>query len=541
MCITAWIYIIFLVITPVLCDAQFSKGRKIEKLILKEFDSIEFNDIGRTASAAEIKAIINRSQQINFDQGQVRGLILLQRNALRQNDYTLSENYGDQAKKIAIKLHDEQALSLIHLNRVRANIGLGFYSEAKQMLFNEAFGSTIHNKVDRSLYLANSNMLLAGIYSKQEIKDSVIYYTRKSLETIESIPINSLNDYQKVRYYYLLIFQLMNMGIAYAYKLDPPQHVLAESLFLQALSYSKTHPQYFKLCNIEVYESLSSFYLTKGDFKKCIEFSKKVLELQRIKNKPEERLDAYMNIKEANKALGNTKEEFEFLQLYQLLSDSLKNAQKKDAINLSRKKIDNYQKESSINYFDHKLKLTIGTIGATVIIVLSLSYHSVRKQRQYKRNYELLIQRMKTNEKHTEEFSHQEKSGTSNISEEVQKRILKKLKMFEQSEKYLRKDTTLTSLANLLGTNPKYLSEIIKSSKSQNFNGYINSLKINFIVQKLYNSPEYRDYKISFLAEKCGYASPQVFVIAFKKEYGVTPSYFINQLNANIDKTTKET
>jgi AraC-like DNA-binding protein len=28
--------------------------------------------------------------------------------------------------------------------------------------------------------------------------------------------------------------------------------------------------------------------------------------------------------------------------------------------------------------------------------------------------------------------------------------------------------------------------------------------------------PVYRDYKISYLAEECGYGSPQVFAIAFK-------------------------
>ncbi|NHQ71954.1 helix-turn-helix domain-containing protein, partial [Elizabethkingia miricola] len=52
-----------------------------------------------------------------------------------------------------------------------------------------------------------------------------------------------------------------------------------------------------------------------------------------------------------------------------------------------------------------------------------------------------------------------------------------------------------------------------------------------YIIDKLYNNPLYREYKISYLAEECGYSSHQVFITAFRKETGMTPSYFIKQLS----------
>ncbi|AQX14363.1 transcriptional regulator [Elizabethkingia meningoseptica] len=85
-------------------------------------------------------------------------------------------------------------------------------------------------------------------------------------------------------------------------------------------------------------------------------------------------------------------------------------------------------------------------------------------------------------------------------------------------------------MSNLFNTNPKYLSQIIREHKGQNFSGYINQLRINYISNKLYNTTLYREYKISYLAEECGYASPQVFINAFRKETGMTPSYFITAL-----------
>ncbi|WP_260256382.1 helix-turn-helix domain-containing protein [Elizabethkingia miricola] len=39
---------------------------------------------------------------------------------------------------------------------------------------------------------------------------------------------------------------------------------------------------------------------------------------------------------------------------------------------------------------------------------------------------------------------------------------------------------------------------------------------------------------MSYLAEECGYASSQVFINAFRKETGMTPSYFINGLKSQI-------
>ncbi|WP_415326896.1 helix-turn-helix domain-containing protein [Chryseobacterium sp. MMS23-Vi53] len=121
----------------------------------------------------------------------------------------------------------------------------------------------------------------------------------------------------------------------------------------------------------------------------------------------------------------------------------------------------------------------------------------------------------------------------SNLSNETANTILKKLVKFEKDQRFLKKDITLTWLASHLGTNTKYLSETIKIHKNKNFNGYINGLRINYITQKLYEDPQYRETKIVSMAKECGYASSQVFVTAFKKENGFSPSFFINNLNGN--------
>ncbi|MPS63455.1 MAG: hypothetical protein DI622_15785 [Chryseobacterium sp.] len=138
----------------------------------------------------------------------------------------------------------------------------------------------------------------------------------------------------------------------------------------------------------------------------------------------------------------------------------------------------------------------------------------------------------------TTDLSSNPMKAIHSISTETYNAIIKRINKFEKSEKFLRKDINLTWLSNHLNTNTKYLSEVIKNHTGKNFNGYINGLRIRYIINKLTEIPVYRGYKISYLAEESGFASPQVFAIAFKKEMGMTPSHFIDQLKNEVHDAT---
>lgn len=121
------------------------------------------------------------------------------------------------------------------------------------------------------------------------------------------------------------------------------------------------------------------------------------------------------------------------------------------------------------------------------------------------------------------------------LNEETLHSLLEKLEKFEKSEKYLKKELNVIWMANFLQTNTKYVSEIIRIHSGKKFNHYINGLRIQYITQKLQEEPQFREYKISYLAEKSGFSSSQVFTIAFKKENQITPSQFIESLKNRTD------
>ena len=101
---------------------------------------------------------------------------------------------------------------------------------------------------------------------------------------------------------------------------------------------------------------------------------------------------------------------------------------------------------------------------------------------------------------------------------------------FETTKKFKNKEISLAVLAGQFETNTKYLSEIINRHYHINFNTYINTLRINYIVEKLKNEPNFCNYKISYLAEICGFSSHSSFATVFKSIIGISPIKFIDLL-----------
>ena len=88
---------------------------------------------------------------------------------------------------------------------------------------------------------------------------------------------------------------------------------------------------------------------------------------------------------------------------------------------------------------------------------------------------------------------------------------------------------SLALLSSQLEINTKYLSEV-NNSREKNFNGYVNKLRINHIVQLLKNDPAFLNYKVSYLAEYSGFSSHSAFTTVFKSVTGMSPNTYIQEI-----------
>lgn len=125
------------------------------------------------------------------------------------------------------------------------------------------------------------------------------------------------------------------------------------------------------------------------------------------------------------------------------------------------------------------------------------------------------------------------------MTSETESKLLELLEEFEKGELYNNKNMSLSFLAAELNTNTKYLSYVINRHKCADVKTYINRLRINYIVDKLINDDKYRQYKISILAEECGFSSHSKFASIFKAVTDFSPSSYIKYLDENqSDKNT---
>ncbi|RLJ33348.1 tetratricopeptide repeat protein [Chryseobacterium sp. 7] len=118
------------------------------------------------------------------------------------------------------------------------------------------------------------------------------------------------------------------------------------------------------------------------------------------------------------------------------------------------------------------------------------------------------------------------------MTSETELKLLELLEDFEKGNLYNNKGMSLSFLAGELNTNTKYLSYVINQHKSADFKTYINRLRINYIVDKLINDEKYRQYKISILADECGFSSHSKFAAVFKAVTDYSPSAYIKYLDA---------
>ncbi|MBL7705316.1 MAG: helix-turn-helix domain-containing protein [Taibaiella sp.] len=116
------------------------------------------------------------------------------------------------------------------------------------------------------------------------------------------------------------------------------------------------------------------------------------------------------------------------------------------------------------------------------------------------------------------------------IPEETMRKILNHLQEFEAGTLFTNRNISLSYLAGHINTNTKYLSRAINLHKQKDFNGYINELRINYIIECLRKDAVWRKYKISTLADEAGFSSHSKFAAIFKSVTGISPSVFIQYL-----------
>lgn len=100
------------------------------------------------------------------------------------------------------------------------------------------------------------------------------------------------------------------------------------------------------------------------------------------------------------------------------------------------------------------------------------------------------------------------------------------LSLMEKDKVYTNPELTLSDLANTLGTNRSVLSRIINQGFDMNFNDFINSKRVEEVIQKMING-QHQHNTLLAMALESGFNSKTTFNRAFKKYTALTPRQYL--------------
>lgn len=240
------------------------------------------------------------------------------------------------------------------------------------------------------------------------------------------------------------------------------------------------------------YNILSKSYDRKGDSKKANHYAQKSLELiasmEKIKNTS-----------------------LDFVHNY-----DLQNIQAESEAILSQK-----------NYF----RGSLFGILAILAVVAGSFYYYYQLQRKKHRRFLAIIARLK--EPASVKKSAIEEAmpaAKPTLDAEFIEKTSQGLQKLAHKEAYLQPHFKLAFVAKKLHTNTAYLSQYFNQVEQKTFSEYVQELRIHYVLRKLNDSAHFRNYTLQAIAEEVGYKDATAFVRVFKKQTGLSPAYYIDEL-----------
>jgi len=421
-------------------------------------------------------------------------------------DYALKNN--NHSQQIEIK----QFIGGLHYNSGNYKGALKIFKE-QLLFFEENTNSQENFKMDYLLALDD----LSKSYLRGKILDSALIYTKKGID----VSLNYKNDEMYNRF-------LLNSGATYYFVND----------FSKSLdSLNKVEP---KLSNNSL--AVCLYYKAKihqkDDIKKTIFYLRKVDSIyQKTQISFLELRDVYKIMLHYYTVSGSEKEQLESIKKL-IKIDSIIDV---DFNEINNNIIKDYE-VPKLKHEKEKLELELvekASKNNIVIIILAsllflfalFMYRFYRNQRQYKKRFEKIINQKDLKKDNLRGSNIKISNSKLNISNNIVAHILKQLDEFESQYAFTRNDISLNKLSKDFNTNTAYLSKIINHYKNENFSNYLNSLRVDYVMEELKNNKVFRNYTISAISKEIGFNNPESFSKAFYKKTGIYPSFFIKELN----------
>ncbi len=134
--------------------------------------------------------------------------------------------------------------------------------------------------------------------------------------------------------------------------------------------------------------------------------------------------------------------------------------------------------------------------------------------------------------------------GTDNdlilTQEQIDDILAKVTSVMEDVDTISRSDFTLTTLAQMIGSNTRYVSWVINNTYKKNFKTLLNEYRIREVCHRMEDTENFGNFTIQALSNSLGYSSASNFLRAFKNVNGMTPSTYMKLIAERKAKETEK-
>ncbi|MDD3844461.1 MAG: helix-turn-helix domain-containing protein [Bacteroidales bacterium] len=311
----------------------------------------------------------------------------------------------------------------------------------------------------------------------------------------------------------------------------------AEEYYKMALEYTGT-AQVSSIANL--YLGYGNLLKSQNRLSQAIPYFKKGIEVSEEANNQIFTKDLYLAISQSYSGLQQYQNALYYYSVFNNLSTKFFNEERERSINRLRVEFDTQRKEIEAEQArlevinkNRKLQfliilLVLAVAGTTYIYLLYL--HKNRLYRRIIVSNKEAIAREKELRKKIEEFKNEcpgvaDKYSASSLNDNKLEDIFRKLEN-AMSEQFLYRDPSLTKekVAEQIGTNRTYLSQVINEKTEMNFTQYICSYRIKEAIQILSDQDD--DTPLKAIAADLGFNSMSTFYKAFQTSVGMTPSLY---------------
>ncbi len=413
-------------------------------------------------------------------------------------DYHHSLILLNKTEDLIKTLNDPYFKSIAYSRMASMFSGEVHYFKAKQLIKKALGESDLISDQDHSYYAKSfAYFTMVMIEHNERNFSEAIKSIEHCFDNFEKLSVKSQQKHKR-----FLMFTFINFGDTYT---KAGQYEKAENVLLKCISMRSEN---FPKLEVYAYINLMDIKVDLNDNNTAIYYAGMALKKIGKKEYLQERDYIYNSLIECYKLDNN----FEEVKKYEVIKhDNEKRILVKENESIRKSDIDNtVQSKSSTKWWYF--------VSILLLILIPVYYYKIKRNDQSQISAEI------------KKGNSVKENKSLTIPIDVENELLKKLKDFENTNKFTNPKMSVAMLASSLNTNVQYLSQVINKNKGKNFNAYINSLRIQYIIEELNSNKVLKTYKISHIANVAGFVSHSTFSKIFKQELGILPSEYIKAI-----------